>query len=356
VKKRYLQDICILSQDQVEDGMPVWANLVGRTTPFISSDELAGGGVYACFWDDALIYIGSYVGPEGNPFGGYVADRIYKHVLGFTLRAKKLGFNKRPLQSIIANLNHPIARDLEAARKINDRLEKGSIQATYRKAYFASVHWDELRNATPEILTERFTFAYRRLTPPSSGMLPKRAVTDKVIPLEKALIRHFEPICNSDYRAGMDGPPVGLAEVSEVFEQAFARSLPPLASAKVDSISDKGEQVHEDFERDTILPPDPRWQEYVINNGELRAKAVEEGSRKARVLLRRPSPGRVHCRASPRRLSALGIDASPIDDSQMSSSVAVDFDAEAEELAALLRKILDACLAELDHKENPPAA
>lgn len=354
MKKRRLQEICSLTLDEADDGMPQWANLVGRNILAGSSNggDLAGGGVYACFWDDSLIYIGSFVGPEGDPFGGHVADRIYKHVMGFTLRAKPLGFSKRPLHSIIANLDHPIARDLQVARQKNDRLEGGSIKATYNKARFAARQWEELRDASPESLFERFSFAYRRVAPVGNPVPDKHSMREIWIkPIERSLIRQFEPICNTEFRAGPDGPPAGLDKVAEAFELLFAHPLPELGatSSPVPVVAIPLNESHEDGDDGgEMLPADPRWQEYYTANGQLRARAVSgRGSLKGRTLLCRESTKRVICLATPGRLVAAGIEAQSLQRGPLVSSVAVDFDGDPGKRSTLLRNILEACLAEL---------
>ena len=238
LKKRYLQEICQLSVDVADDGMPDWANLV--SSPILagssSNKDMGGGGIYACFWDDKLIYIGSFVGPEDAPFGGNVTDRIYKHVTGLTLRSKNLGFGKRPLRSIIDNLDHSIADDLRKQRQASDRLEAGSNKATYNKARFAKQHWQELCGASPDELFKRFSFVYRRLDPVSEPV-PKRVVKESWIkPIEKSLVQQFEPICNTEFRVGEDGAPASFDQVTEAFELAFAKPLLKLSATALPTL------------------------------------------------------------------------------------------------------------------------
>lgn len=354
MKKRRLQEICSIRLDEADNGMPQWANLVGGNILADSSSagDLAGGGVYACFWDDALIYIGSFVGPDGDPFGGHVVDRIYKHVMGFTLRARALGFSKGPLRSIIDNLDHPIARDLQVARQTNHRLEGGSIKATYNKARFAARHWEELRDATPEALFERFSFAYRRVKPVGNPVHDKHLVKEVWIkPIERSLIRRFEPICNTEFRAGPDGPHADLDIVAEAFEPLFARPLPEsgLTSSPVPVVAIPSCESNEDGDDGgEITPADSRWQEYYTDDGQLRVRAVpSRDGAMGRTLLYRESNKRIICLASSDRLAAARIEAQPVRRGPLVSSVAVDFDGDPGERSTLMRGILEACLAEL---------
>ena len=354
LEQRRLQEVCLLSLSVADDGMPDWANLVGKPVLINPSNgrDLAGGGVYACFWDGILIYIGSFVGPKGDPLGGHVAERIYKHAIGFTLRARQLGFSKRPLRSIMTNLDHPIARELQGKRKASDRLEQGSIKATYNKARFAARHWEDLRNASPKMLSERFTFVYRRIAPAFSPH-DKQLVKERWIkPIERRLVRRFEPICNTEFRAGPDGPPVGFSQVAEAFEEEFAVPLLKLSetASQVPASQDSNSGPDDDDDDDReVIPADPRWREYYTADGQLRVRAVSGvgGLAKGRMLLYRESVKRIICLATVDSLAAVGIKAEQVQRGPLVSSVAVDFDGDPGERSTLLREVLQASLAVL---------
>lgn len=361
MKIHSLSDICTLSLDTADDGMPEWANLVGgKIVTSSASGDLAGGGVYACFWDEVLIYIGSFVGPKRDPFGGHVADRIYKHVMGLTLRAKALGFSGRPLQSIIENLDHRIARDLEAARKISDRLEHGSIKATFNKARFAKLHWEDLCQATTANLFTRFSFAYCRLEIAGVPVPGKGAIKELWIkPIEQSLIERFQPICNTEFRTEADGKPVGPSEVAKAFDREFARPLravSPVPAAPIMRLATvAGGEPDDTDEVEEIIPSDPRWQEYYIDNGQLRVRAVpnEAGQTKGRTLLCRESAKRVVCLADVNALAAVGVEAQRVERGPLKSAVTVDFNGDPGERAVLLRKVLGACVVEWDGRRSP---
>lgn len=215
--------------------MPAWANLTANAIKGIRNNagELSGPGVYACFWDGGLIYIGAYSGTTADPFGGHVIDRAFKHIVGFTLRADRLFFKSGPLRSIIDNLDHEIGGDLDAALQRGDRVRlegggdaklgvRGAFCATENKARFAARNWDALRDATPDELFDRLTFAYRRIAPPA-GMTTKQAIQTGWIDLiEKKLITAFEPTCNTKGRSGPDGAPAPLQQVSDALDIAIA--------------------------------------------------------------------------------------------------------------------------------------
>ena len=229
-----LRDLCTITQGIAHQHMPEWANLNTSIVKGIrkSVGDLAGPGVYACFWNDTLIYIGSYSGTKNDPFGGHVIERAFKHIIGFTLRADQLFFNDRPLQSIINHVDHEIARDLAAALQRGDRARSeggikttlganGAICATKNKVIFASRHWDILRHATPDELFNRLGFAYRRIEPPA-GMTSKKTIKGEWIKtIEDKLILAFEPTCNTKGRLGPDGPPAQLHQVSEALDKVM---------------------------------------------------------------------------------------------------------------------------------------
>lgn len=251
------------------------------------------------------------------------------------------------------NLDHEIARDLAAARGASDRLEKGSVKATYNKARFAARHWTELRDASPEALFERFSFSYRRIAP-SAPAEDKQTVKERRIkPLEKSLIRRFEPICNTEFRLGPDGCPAELDEVAEAFDAVFGGqpALEP-PSGSVATPANMSEPLHiddeDDPEIDQMVPADPRWQEYYTDAGQLRVRAVlANGSGRERTLLCRESNGRVTSLADHARLTALGLEAKPIRRGPMVSSMAIDFAGDPVQRSKLLRNILEASLAAL---------
>lgn len=353
--------------------MPKWANLVSSKRSGQWDTELAGGGIYACFWEGFLIYIGSFVGPQANPFGGHVAARINKHVLGFTLRAQKLFFSSRELSSICAELDHPIAYDLKTARKLCDRLERGNIMATFNKARFAKTHWEDLRDAKPEGLLAGFSFAYRRIKPPP-GPMPKSTVQSLWLkPIEKRLIQKFQPICNTEFRTYVDGCHFSIDEVAAAFEVEFALPLPhilPVTAVPIEQlVAAKGGEPNEadpapvvmikqslfvadepneddDDDIDETIPTDPRWSVFYIDNGQMRVRAVPTSGerKKGRTLLCRTSAKRVVCLADRARLAKVGVEAQPVEYGPLKAAVPVDFNGDTAECAALLRKILDACL------------
>ena len=233
MKQVDLRRLCTIEIGVPHPHMPAWANLTANVKKGVRRNpgELAGPGIYACFWDGDLIYIGSFSGTTNDPLGGHVIDRAYKHIVGFTLRSDRLFFNAAPLQAIIGGLDHPIAVDLDAALKLGDRVRmegksdalgaRGAFCATEAKARFAARNWEVLRDIEPDELFERLTFAYRRIIPPAS-LSSKRSVKHEWIePIENSLIEKFQPICNTKERRGTEGATAQLAQVDLELERAI---------------------------------------------------------------------------------------------------------------------------------------
>jgi len=246
-------------------------------------------------------------------------------------------------------LDHQIARDLEAAYGLSDRLEHGSIKATYNKARFAKLHWAELRQATPEMLLESFSFAYRRIEFPHTPVPEKDEIKKCWIdPIEKRLIRKFQPICNTEFRSDNDGHAARIDEVSEAFDKEFAvqPALTAVTAPNSQPIAVATDALEEIEEANEASPSDPRWSEYSTNSGQMRVRAVLPASsrKKGRTLLCRKSAKRVFCLADTVRLEAVGVKATNSGDPTLPSAVSVDFEGDPTKCAALLRKILEACL------------
>lgn len=353
--------ICKFSLSQPRPGMPTWANITaGPAKGVRARQDLAGGGVYACFWDDQLIYIGKFSGPKTNPFGGCVVDRIYKHMVGFTLRAEQLFFKPSRRLSIIRNLPDiseaglRIAKDIEAADAAEMTNEKAGICATYNKARFASMHWHELEDMGLEELSSRFTFFYKRV---DLGGLPrptKQMLDDIVIaPIELELIECYEPICNTKGRRGEDGAFASPKEVAEKFNEVFEKHMSNYCDPSIETSTlqllaeqevnlDVNEDVDDDDDRDPMWPDESFWEIYTIRNGQLRVKHAE-GSRP--LLLVHESKHKVNCLASVESLSRRGVTAKPIKErGRMVSQVTIDW--SSPETPQLIRSVLEASTAD----------
>ncbi|TMM44985.1 hypothetical protein [Qipengyuania marisflavi] len=352
-------EFCEIEQvKNVKEGMPSWANLKSRIK---RAPEMVGAGIYACFWDRELIYIGLHVGPEANPFGVSVSDRLHKHILGFTLRAHNLSFSNSGLKSILAELNDPsgvrssIATDLAGLDPAIVTRDKG-LSSTFNKARFAARHWEELANAPAAEIMDRFEAGFssvdcrffRDMSKGEINLLISRE-------FEKPTIHEFEPCCNTDMRS-CDGKPVGLNEVADFVTRTISSWQNLNGTRRHNIIAQTQEAVaqmkfagKDDPEDDTgtILDPDERYLEYYTPGGQWRVKSAQNG----RVLAVGSHKNRVSCLASPARLTALGIVACNTAPSETIMKSVVELEPMEMEgnYARVLKTVIEASLAELEH-------
>jgi hypothetical protein len=355
-------EVCRLVKDEARPSMPIWANLKGGRIRGIMKKhpELQGAGVYACFWDGKLIYIGSYVGPEANPFAGSVVDRIYKHAIGLTVRAKDLFFGQKAFKDILGQLDKsPIGQDLAQADP--SACVEGSIMSTYRKAVFASAQWAELCDMEPSELLRRFSFTYARLDPALYAGVSKKRLKQQIAEgVEKSLIRHFRPACNSAYNIAGASVEADFDDVSAKFRELLAEACGAEVTAMdltddsaetnidlddtgapyeevPDDIVDEVESEEELNDMAWPVSPDGRWVIYTTE----KTKQLRAKSRTGRVVAVRASSLTVHCLASVSALEAKGIEASPLTfDTPLKSQVKIG-DWLSEETKANLKMLLE---------------
>ena len=110
-----------------------------------------------------------------------------------------------------------------------------------------------------------------------------------------------------------------------------------------------GSEPDDADEVEETIPKDPRWDEYYIDNGQLRVRSIPSAANrtKGRTLLCRESARRIVCLADPDFLAGVGVEAQRVDCGPLKSAVSVNFKGDPGERAALLRKILEACLDNL---------
>lgn len=103
MKMYALGDILKLTEVPPLPGKPDWANIKPEKLFKKGGwpEEFCGGGVYACFWKNKLIYIGKFIHTKKSPLGGHVFDRIGKHAAGFLQRDHRLFFYEGPFDAIL---------------------------------------------------------------------------------------------------------------------------------------------------------------------------------------------------------------------------------------------------------------
>lgn len=233
-----LNQIMTLSDEMgAMEGKPTWANLFPTKVVPQSEEvanDLAGGGVYACFWKNELIYIGKFVHQEGNPLGGHVFIRVGKHAAGFLQRDRRLFFRKKPFEAIL-RMNGDIADDLRNAdwdamvESKKDEISRGKeVCSTKNKVIWAQRDWDFIKSARPSDIIENFTVGYRRVKPAQDMDTRSKKFIDRwVRNIERQIIIDLNPPCNKEF----DDKSETISDpkkISDVFERHFSdnRNIP----------------------------------------------------------------------------------------------------------------------------------
>lgn len=221
-----LSDILKLAEVTPRKGKPEWANIKSRKLPGRPQD-LAGGGVYACFWKNKLIYVGKFVHKDGEPLGGHVYDRIGKHAAGFLQRDHRLFFYPAPFDAVLS-MEGEIAVGLRLADRnaMVDTGEPGQtggkgVCSTKNKVRWAQGDWDFIKSASPSDIVEHFTFGYRRVAPPAGTNTRSKEFVDKWVGnIEKNIIYDLNPPCNKQY---MDYKETvsDIQSITEIFDSHF---------------------------------------------------------------------------------------------------------------------------------------
>lgn len=162
-----------------------------------NANRSSGPGIYGCFWDGRLFYVGTYAGTGPDALIGNVGrERWAKHIGGMTLRGRRLGIARRWLNKIVSEHDSPLARLLAAANPEVLTRDKG-LQTQYSKFRFADRHWEDFSKLNNEMLG-RFQFIYVRPSG-TSGLsgLQKSELDSHLRRMEQTIIEKLNPPCNS---------------------------------------------------------------------------------------------------------------------------------------------------------------
>lgn len=161
----------------------------------------AGYGLYLMWFDDTLLYVGSFCGASS-----VVKDRWAKHLSTITLRfkdvvlvslrkptlsfllsdegeghiEKHLNLQKERLKQNYSALmtNHRLSTDVyNAALKISSTSPRAhlkhllgdGVNTSLQRVSVANQYWDQFRSLTPADISERFAFDYFRINPDATG-------------------------------------------------------------------------------------------------------------------------------------------------------------------------------------------
>ncbi|KQN10821.1 hypothetical protein QP178_00800 [Sphingomonas aurantiaca] len=196
----------------------------------IARDGHSGPGLYACFWDRELFYIGTFAG-TGRPTNGNVArERWTKHVAGMTFRGHGVTIGERALHQIAEDAPSALGALLLEADRARLSKTAGMLQTQYATFRFASRHWDDFALLDPAMLA-RFAFVYLR--PSLHGRLAgmdKATLDPHLRAMERGIVTLLDPPCNaaSTNRDGTPGP--GIADTEKTMRQVMDSHLAAVQS------------------------------------------------------------------------------------------------------------------------------
>ena len=196
-----------------------------------SGPDFVGAGLYACFYQNQLIYVGKYLGMRGAwRRGNVIAMRWVKHIGTFTMRARHLGFSDAAYDAVVAHYQ-------QSRTEAGDALQNGFLSAdrcvlvretgcmtTFRRFLVASrIHAETGGEAS----LEDFSFLYTRVD--ADGTTPE--LRERVSAAEAKLLQRVHPEGNT---FSHDGPRAKFdqSEVERLMEVALGSSetAPPVSS------------------------------------------------------------------------------------------------------------------------------
>jgi len=137
--------------------------------PKVKSHDFGGGGLYACFFRDRLIYVGKYLGTKKDfRAGNIISMRWVKHIGSFTMMARNLSFSKKAVEQInqvLASQSDIVPQSiLEAFSAVSFEtiIRARDCVSTYARFDVAMHIWQELGFPTLDWLKE-FSFMYAKI-------------------------------------------------------------------------------------------------------------------------------------------------------------------------------------------------
>jgi len=161
-----------------------------------------GAGIYALCFNDASIYVGSYLG-EGTKGayleGNVVTSRLWTHVGAITMRGHRVHIARRSLSSLVKQFSmaHPMVKSLVEGQQPELFEDNGNL-APLRRIRFAAEHWDSFSGDDPNAVLDRFSFCYVRFEN-YPAHLNALTLKQEITSAEKRLIQRFAPVCNTTH-------------------------------------------------------------------------------------------------------------------------------------------------------------
>lgn len=217
----------MIEKQPLIDGLPFCRYSFLSNAP--KSLNLGGGGLYACFYRNNLIYIGKYLGRK-NSFnsGDIVTSRWLKHLGTFTMQSRNLGFSKKALSNVLE-----VVIDGENAELIPQEVADGfkiakhgvlqretGCMTTFQRFVVSMDVW---RNAKypGKVDLDDFMFAYARI----KGQMSTEFARGLVSSAESYALERVHPPGNTIANRRLTELP-DLSKISTFFEESLMATEP----------------------------------------------------------------------------------------------------------------------------------
>ncbi len=191
----------------------------------IADDGHSGPGLYACFWDRRLFYVGTFAGNDRPTNGNVARERWTKHVAGMSFRGHNVTIGERALDRIAGDAPSPLGALLLDAERARIAKTAGALQTHYAKYRFADRHWDDFSVLDTDMLA-RFAFVYMR--PSLLGRLAgmdKAALDPHLRAMERKIVALLDPPCNGASANGDGTPGPGMADTAQTMREVMDTHL-----------------------------------------------------------------------------------------------------------------------------------
>ena len=178
-------------------GNPDWTNLIFRRRK-VEEGDFRGPGIYACFFQDKLIYIGKFLGKRHAPYEGDITRaRWDKHLATLTLRGRSLSFSKRTFDHIFSLPQDARPTGLEASSRESLTRDRGAL-STFNRFKFSQANWTSFL-ALDTAALDKFKFVYVRLHTNArvNELHGFEGVRRAISATEALLVDQLQPCCNA---------------------------------------------------------------------------------------------------------------------------------------------------------------
>ncbi len=191
----------------------------------IAADGHSGPGIYACFWDRRLFYVGRFAGSDRPTEGNVARERWARHVASMSFRGYGVTLPEAVLDRIAGEDETALGTLLLGADRARIAKPSGAPQTHYARFRFAARHWDDFAVLDAEMLG-RFGFVFLR--PSLHGRLAgmDKPVLDRHLrAMERAIVTVLDPPCNGASPGGDGTLGPGMADTAQTMRQIMDAHL-----------------------------------------------------------------------------------------------------------------------------------